>query len=89
SLQFIIPAVRLVGLPQRIGKDQQHWRLRVTDGSATADVLWWGGVESGQPLPSGTFDLAVVPQLDTYQGRSRVRMRLLDWRPSEPVPIPG
>lgn len=89
SLQFIIPAVRLVGSPQRIGKDQQHWRLRVTDGSAMADVLWWGGVESGQPPPSGTFDLAVVPQLDTYQGRSRVRMRLLDWRPSEPVPTPG
>ena len=85
SLQFVVPALRLVGTPQRIGKDQQHWRLRVTDGSATADVLWWGGVESGQPLPSGTFDVAVVPQLDTYQNRPRVRLRLLDWRPAEPL----
>jgi single-stranded-DNA-specific exonuclease len=89
SLQFVVPAVRLVGTPQRIGKDQQHWRLRVTDGAATADVLWWGGVESGQPLPSGTFDVAAVPQLDTYQNRARVRLRLLDWRPAEPLPAGG
>ena len=34
---------------------------------------------------SGTFDVATVPQLDTYQDRPRVRLRLLDWRPAEPL----
>ena len=32
--------------------------------------------------PSGTFDVAVVPQLETYRDRTSVRLKFLDWRPT-------
>ena len=83
AVQVVIPRVTLAVPPQRLGREQQHWKLRVTDGEAHLDVLWWGGAESGTPPPSGVFDLAAMPQLETYNGRTAVRLKFLDWRPSE------
>ena len=82
ALQFVIPQVTLAGPPQRLGREQQHWKFRITDGVAFLDVLWWGGAEAGVLPPSGTFDVAVVPQLETYRDRTSVRLKFLDWRPT-------
>lgn len=88
ALQFLVPGVTLAGPPQKLGREQQHWKFRITDGVAFLEVLWWGGAEGGTLPPSGTFDVAVVPQLETYNGRTSVRLKFLDWRPAgitEPV----
>jgi len=82
ALQFLVPQVTLAGPPQKLGREQQHWKFRITDGVAFLEVLWWGGAEGGTAPPSGTFDVAVVPQLETYNGRTSVRLKFLDWRPS-------
>ena len=82
ALQFLIPRVTLASPAQKLGRQQQHWKFRLTDGQAYVDALWWGAVEAGDAPPSGTFDVAAVPQLETFNGRTLVRLKFLDWRPA-------
>jgi single-stranded-DNA-specific exonuclease len=65
---------------QRIGADKQHVKMWVTDNTATLEALWWnGGAES---LPVGKFDLAFAPQVNLYNNRHTVQLKVLDWRPA-------
>lgn len=66
--------------PQRIGRDQQHARLKVTDGRSVLDAIIWN-VEADS-LPGGSFDLAFTPQVNEYNGRRSVQLKVLDWRPT-------
>src|SRR5206468_5239565 len=66
------------GPVQRIGADKQHVKMFVTDGSTTHEAVWWGaGQES---LPVGKFDVAFAPQINQYNGRTSVQLKVLDWR---------
>jgi len=67
---------------QRLGAERQHVKLWVTDGTCQHECVWWGaGLE---PLPVGRFDLAFSPQINHYNGRRQVQLKVLDWRPAEP-----
>jgi single-stranded-DNA-specific exonuclease len=79
------PAVRLAvgGLshhqpPQRMGKDNQHVKFRVTDGKAVMEAVWWNG--GAAPWPVDNFDLAVTVAINEYKGRRTVQLKVLDWR---------
>jgi single-stranded-DNA-specific exonuclease len=63
---------------QRIGADKQHVKLWVTDGGATLEALWWNGGDKS--LPVGRFDLAFAPQINEFNGRRTVQLKVLDWR---------
>ncbi len=63
---------------QRMGADKQHVKLWVTDGKTSHEAVWWnGGKES---LPVGKFDLAFAPQINEFNGRRAVQLKVLDWR---------
>lgn len=63
---------------QRMGADKQHVKLWLTDGKASHEAVWWNaGKES---LPVGRFDLAFAPQVNDYNGRRTVQLKVLDWR---------
>ena len=64
----------------RMGKDKQHLKLWVTDGTATHEAVWWNAGEAS--LPAGKFDLAFVPQENEFNGRRSVQLKVLDWRPA-------
>jgi single-stranded-DNA-specific exonuclease len=64
---------------QRMGADKQHVRLWLTDGTATHEAVWWGGGKETS-LPVGKFDLAFVPQINLYNGRRSVQLKVLDWK---------
>jgi single-stranded-DNA-specific exonuclease len=67
---------------QRIGADKQHVKMWVTDGTTPQEAVWWAaGAES---LPVGRFDLAFVPQLNEFNGRKSVQLKVLDWRAAAP-----
>jgi single-stranded-DNA-specific exonuclease len=79
------PPVRLVarGLahqrpPQRVGREQQHVKMWVTDGTATHEALWWGCGE--QTLPEGTFEMVFSPEINEFNDRRSVQLKVLDWR---------
>ncbi|MCU0770521.1 MAG: single-stranded-DNA-specific exonuclease RecJ [Verrucomicrobia bacterium] len=64
---------------RRMGADGQHVKLWVTDGSATCEAVWWRAGD--RSLPVGTFDLAFTPQINDYNGRRALQLKVLDWRP--------
>ena len=66
---------------QRMGTEKQHVKMWITDGKTTHEAVWWNaGQES---LPVGTFDLAFAPQINHYNGRDIVQLKVLDWRTAE------
>jgi single-stranded-DNA-specific exonuclease len=79
-VQLSVCGLHLHRPPQRIGREGQHARLWVTDGSRTAEVVWWN--VANQPLPEGCFDLAFTPQLNTFGGRTSLQLKAIDWRPA-------
>lgn len=63
---------------QRLGAEKQHVKLWITDGAATHEAVWWGA--RAEPMPRGAFDLAFIPQINDYNGRRLVQLKVLDWR---------
>jgi single-stranded-DNA-specific exonuclease len=63
---------------QRMGADKQHVKLWVTDGAVTQEAVWWNGGDKS--LPVGKFDLAFAPQVNEFNGRRTVQLKVLDWR---------
>jgi single-stranded-DNA-specific exonuclease len=64
--------------PQRMGRENQHVKLRVTDGRHTLEAVWWncGRAE----LPNDRFDIACCPELNCFNGTLSVQLKLLDWQ---------
>lgn len=64
----------------RMGQEKQHVKMWVTDGVATHEAVWWnGGTKS---LPVGKFDLAFAPQINEFNGKRTVQLKVLDWQPA-------
>jgi single-stranded-DNA-specific exonuclease len=64
--------------PQRMGAEKQHLKLWVTDGTTTHEAVWWNA--ANEPQPPVRFDLAFAPQVNEYNGRRTVQLKVLDWR---------
>ena len=79
-VQLVLRSVQLHRPPLRMGRDQQHAKLWITDGSALSEVVWWGCQDAA--LPMGNFDLAFTPEINEYNGWRSVQLKLLDWRPA-------
>jgi single-stranded-DNA-specific exonuclease len=77
-VQFAVAGLRLQKPPRRMGKEEQHAKLWVTDGRHEAEAVWWNCDDA--PMPSEVFDLAVAPHLNHYNGRTSIQLRVLDWR---------
>lgn len=63
---------------QRMGANKQHVKMWLTDGRQSHEAVWWNAGE--QALPTDRFDLAFVPQINDYNGRRIVQLKVLDWR---------
>jgi single-stranded-DNA-specific exonuclease len=78
-VQLLLRGLTLRRSPLRLGREQQHLKFWVTDGVASLETVWWNG--AAQPWPAGTFDAAVAPALNVFNGRTTVQLKLLAWRP--------
>jgi single-stranded-DNA-specific exonuclease len=84
AVQFAVQRVRNQRQPQRLGQEQQHVKLWITDGAAIQEAVWWAA--GAAVLPSGAFDLAFEPRINEFNGRRTVQLKLLDWRPAQATP---
>jgi single-stranded-DNA-specific exonuclease len=79
SVQFFVRGVTQSRPAQRMGAEKQHVKLWITQGGTTHECVWWGAGKA--ELPAGKFDLAFVPQINEFNGRTTVQLKVLDWRP--------
>jgi single-stranded-DNA-specific exonuclease len=79
-VQFCVRRLTQARPAQRMGKEKQHAKLWVTDGTTTHETVWWNVKEAA--LPAGKFDLAFAPQENEFNGRRSVQLKMLDWRPA-------
>jgi hypothetical protein len=63
-----------------MGAQKQHVKLWPTDGATLHEAVWWSA--GNDSLPVGHFDLAFTPEINVYNGRRTVQLKVLDWRPS-------
>ena len=61
----------------RMGAEKKHAKLWIADGKNTIEAVLWN-VGNG-PLPVGRFDLAFSPQLNEFNGSTRVQLKVIDW----------
>jgi single-stranded-DNA-specific exonuclease len=66
---------------QKMGAQKQHVKLWVKDDSTTHEAVWWNGGDKS--LPVVKFDLAFAPQINEFNGRRTVQLKVLDWRAAE------
>jgi single-stranded-DNA-specific exonuclease len=80
---FISRGLRITDV-LRIGKEEQHLKLRVRDSEMEpVDALLWNAADLAEHLhPGDTLDLCHRPQLNTYNGYTRVQFMIQDLRPS-------
>lgn len=81
KVQLMVRGLKNQRPPRRLGRDQQHVKLWATDGQVTTEAIWWACGESTLPGDE-SFDLAFEPQINEYNGRRTVLLKMLDWRPS-------
>lgn len=79
-VQLLAPTLTLQRPPQRMGAEKQHLKMWVTDGATAHEAVWWRA--GNEPSPASRFDLAFAPQINDYNGRRTVQLKVLDWRPT-------
>ena len=77
-VQFCVRQVGHERALQRMGANKQHAKMWVTDGDRTCEAVLWN-VKDGS-LPVGKFDLAFTPDINRYNGRTTVQLKVLDWQ---------
>jgi single-stranded-DNA-specific exonuclease len=78
AVQFCTRNLTVKKPPLRMGANKQHAKLWVTDGMVTHEAVWW----NAGALPEGRFDLAFAPDVNEFNGRTTVQLKVLDWRPA-------
>jgi len=86
-IQFVARRLTQQRPSQRVGKEQQHLKMWVTDGTAVQEAVCWNCAKSSEP--AGRFDLVFVPQINDFNGRSTVQLKMLDWAPVDGLDYSG
>jgi len=79
-VQFLARNLTQQRPPQRMGAEKQHLKMWVTDGATAHEAVWWRAGK--EPSLTSRFDLAFAPQINDYNGRRTVQLKVLDWRPT-------
>ncbi|MDB6053165.1 MAG: Single-stranded-DNA-specific exonuclease RecJ [Verrucomicrobiales bacterium] len=64
--------------PMRMGKENQHIKCWVTDGTTTLQAVKWNAKNAS--IPKVAFDLVATPALNEFNGSSSVQLTILDWK---------
>lgn len=80
SVQLCSRGLTHRGPVRRMGAQDQHVKMIVSDGAAQSEAVWWSAGQ--QALPEGRFDLAFAPTINDYNGRRMVQLKVVDWQRS-------
>ena len=73
--------VKVSGMPSQMGKEKNHLRMFISDGTVKRRAIEWG---AGDKLitfrrPNMSLDIAFSPQINEWQGTRSVQLILDDW----------
>jgi single-stranded-DNA-specific exonuclease len=79
----------VVGRPYTVGRN--HLRMRVRKGSAVYDVIGYGFGDTARQISSDgcLVDLVYVVEFNTYNGVTRIQIRLKDIKLTVSTMAPG
>ncbi|MDP6892684.1 MAG: single-stranded-DNA-specific exonuclease RecJ [Verrucomicrobiota bacterium] len=81
EIQLLIPDLTMSGPVYRMGKEKQHVKFWVNDERESCEVIAWNLKPEDEP--KGKFDLAIAPQVNSFNGHISVQLKFIDWRPTE------
>jgi len=81
EIQLLVAGLTLSSPVYRMGRDKQHAKFWVTDERGTSEVVAWNLKPEDEP--KDTFDIAIAPQINNFNDRQTVQLKLIDWRPSK------
>ena len=81
EIQLLVPELTLSSPIYRMGRDKQHAKFWVTDNHDACEVVAWNLKPEDEP--KDTFDVAVAPQINDFNGRRSVQLKLIDWHPAK------
>ena len=76
--QFSAGGLRLHRPPLRMGKEQQHLKLHVTDGNDVLEAVWWNVPKNF--TPPARFALAFTAEVNEFRGGRTVQLKVADLR---------
>ena len=80
AVQFVARNLTQARPCQRMGAEKQHVKL-LADRRQDRRMKRSGGARArNAALPVGRFDIAFAPQINEYNGRRTVQLKVLDWR---------
>ena len=81
EIQLLVADLTLSSPIYRMGRDKQHAKFWVTDERGSCEVIAWN--LKPEEEPKDTFDIAVAPQINDFNGHRSVQLKLIDWRPAK------
>ncbi len=80
--QLVIRGLVLQRPPRRVGMEQQHLKLSVSDGRQALDAIGWGMADFANALknPNVSVDLVGTPQINEWEGRRSPQLEIKDIR---------
>jgi single-stranded-DNA-specific exonuclease len=76
--RFIARRLRVIS-PRVVGRD--HLKMEVADGDDIKEAIGFGMGEE-KPPEGGLMDMVFTPEINSWQGVSRIQLRIADMRPS-------
>jgi single-stranded-DNA-specific exonuclease len=77
EIQLLVSGLTLSSPVYRMGRDKQHAKFWVTDEQNSCEVVAWNLKPEDEP--KDTFDIAVAPQINDFNNRRTVQLKLIDW----------
>ncbi|MEE2825115.1 MAG: single-stranded-DNA-specific exonuclease RecJ [Planctomycetota bacterium] len=83
--------VRLAADPKTMGADNRHLALQLEQHQVRMRGVGFGKSDWIEHLTDGTeyFDFAFKPVINEFRGRRNVELHLVDYRQSQPAPMPA
>jgi single-stranded-DNA-specific exonuclease len=80
-LHFVSRGVTQARPLMRMGSQKQHVKLWLTDGEVVHEAVVWGAGKETL-LPVGRIDIAFAPEINEFNGKRSIQLRILDWAPA-------
>lgn len=70
--------------PGRVGRDGEHFRFRVEDSGCSLEAIGFGlGDFSSEPFNDRLYDILFEPDLNHYNGQTRIQLKVYDLKPAD------